>query len=442
MTTHPGHRCLALPLLLRLADLRLAGLLLTGLLLTGCGPHIPSLFEITTQAAEPPPQALQYDLDELPYREYWVGLILLGDKVGFSHLRLEATQDGGYLLESEAAMNFKVLGYEKKVHLLARDWVGPKLQLRRFQYEHHIDDSVLLQEGEVSDGQLRARIKNSAGTSELQETLAEPLYPGAAVNLYPLLQGLRPDAVYDYLVYDGQSLQITQVQQQVIAYESSDLFEGPAYKLRTTMGSDAVRTWIDEKGRPTLEISSHNLIIAGLESEQRARHYLTLGALSKKESLIDFSLVRGDRKLKNPRKMRHLELELSGLGELQLPGNTARQQCTHGPKPGQAVCRIHVQADASSPPLPSPPPILSATWLAHCVFPQTTPPSVTWPNRLTTINNTRQRPWSNGCRTTLTKKSLTATPPWTCWNAALVNARDIATFTPRWRAAWACRPVS
>ncbi len=336
----PGRRLLHLAAPHRTVSL----LLLLALGASGCGTRVLNPFAIPAQAISAPPQALRYSLAELPYREYWAGVVMLGDKVGFSHLRLEPTGDGGYLIESEAAMNFRLLGYGKSVHLRARDWVDRELRLRRFQYEYRTDDSIQSQEGEISGGQLHVRIQNSAGETALEQELhGVPVYPSAALNLYPLLQGLYPDASYDYQVYDGQRLTIARVRQHVKSYESSDLFEGDAYKMHTSLGGDTVRTWIDEQGRPALEISSHNLLIAGLESERRARRYLTQGALSKSEKLIDFSLVRSDRRLRQPRSLRYLELALSGLGELQLPASTTRQQCTPGPEPGQAVCRVRVE---------------------------------------------------------------------------------------------------
>ena len=124
---------------------------------------------------------------------------------------------------------------------------------------------------------------------------------------------MSPDARYVYDVYDGESQRMTTLTQHVENYESSDLYPGEAYKIKTSMHGQDVTTWINTGAEPLLEMSMNDIFIAELKSEEMARYYLTQAALNKEESLLNFSLIGTDQPLSLPRETNLLELELSGV---------------------------------------------------------------------------------------------------------------------------------
>jgi len=293
------------------------------------------------QAGPPPYPPPRYPLSEWPYKEYWTGIVFNGRKIGFSHLAIKPTKKGGELYEirAEAAFLLQFLGVSKKVILKSFDQVCEDLTLIRFSYEYSIDNHNLRLTGKVSEGCLEVFISTGYDTKRQIIKLEEKLYPTSAIALYPVLHGLKLGGKYAYVVYDGQTQQITRVTQKIVAYQKSELFPGNAYKMITTMHGQRTTTWIKNRGKPVLEIAMRGVLISSLESEKMARKYLLLAALNKQETLLDYSLVKAAKPIPNPRKVNFLRIALKGVSKTLAIPTDKRQQCH--PENGEIVCEIH-----------------------------------------------------------------------------------------------------
>jgi len=298
-------------------------LLTAFILLQGCAG-------IYFKKSEPPSEIIKFALHEWPYEEYWTGIVFNGSKIGFSHLRLAkgAKRPGTFLITSEASMHFRFLAIDKKVKLFSSDWVNPDLTINGFVYDYDMDGNQMKLYGVVRNNVLTVVIDSSAGQTTEQYPLVRPLYPTSVINLFPVFQGLEVDAQYAYDVYDGESQRMTTLTQQVQSYEASHLFDGEAFKIKTSMHSQDVTTWINTAAEPLLEMSMNGIFISGLESEDMARQYLTQAALNKEETLLNFSLINTDKPLDLPRQTNMLELELSGTSDMLGFPNDMRQQCS------------------------------------------------------------------------------------------------------------------
>jgi hypothetical protein len=274
-----------------------------------------------------PPTAPEYALTNLPFDEYWTAIVFNGEKIGFTHFKIESAGEGEFLIQSTAALNFHFLTVDKVVKLFSEDRVGPDLTLRKFRYDYNLDGNALALEGAVDDGHLDVTITTRAGTERQRIALDNGVFPASVINLYPVLNGLAPGLRYEFPVYDGESQRLARVTQEITGYETSDLFTGPAYKLRTRLHGNEVTTWINTRGEPVLEISMGGIFIAGLESGDWAERSLALAALNKNSSLLDFSKVAGDRPISAPRQTKLLEIALRGLDGYPLPAEPPRQIC-------------------------------------------------------------------------------------------------------------------
>lgn len=184
-------------------------------------------------AGTQPAQALRYSLAELPFSEYWTGIVFNGDKIGYARFNLRPAPAGRHEIVSEASFVLRFLGIEKKVHLRGRD-----------------------------------------------------------------------------VVNDGQLQKLATVEQRVEAYEKSRFFPGDAFKVTTTSHDQRTTTWIDALGRPVFELAMRGVMIAALEDEARARQYVALAAVNQRESLVEFSLIRPDRPLAQPRRVAYMKVVL------------------------------------------------------------------------------------------------------------------------------------
>ena len=276
-----------------------------------------------------PPAPRPRTLADWPYRELWTGVVFNGAKIGFTRLSLAPAADAAqrWDIESEAAIRLRFLGIDKRVNLRSRDRVRADLTLERFEYAYDLDGSQLEVRGE-SDGRiLRLQIRASGSGDDRQITLERPLYPQSGLTLLPVMDGLTTGRTSRFLVLQGETQEVVEAQQAIVAYERSPLFEGTAFKIETRLLGIDTTTWVAPDGRPLFELALHGTMISALETESQAKRYLVAASLNKDEALIDFSLLKASQ-LEAPRRVSRLEIELAGVPpELPVPSD-ALQTCT------------------------------------------------------------------------------------------------------------------
>lgn len=297
-------------------------------------------------AGAPPVPAPRYSLAELPQSEYWTGVVFNGAKVGFTHTRVTpATQKGLWDISSEAVIHFRFLGFDKRVQMRSRDTVDDTGKLVHFEYEYVLDESTQRVTGNVHDGRLSYQV--SGGTGEIreskEETLDEPLYPAGALDLLPVSSGLRVGSEMRWLVFNGETQGVAEALQRIEAYETSEVFDGAAFKVRTDMLGLRTTTWIDARGRPVFELGLNGVMISALEDERTAKNYLTVAALNKADALIDWSLIKAPLPLADPRRAEYLRIVLPGAARRRAPPSDGRQRC-HS-EAADVICEI----DATRP---------------------------------------------------------------------------------------------
>ena len=323
--------------------------------------------------AGPPPAApVQHLTANLPFQEYWTGIVFNGEKIGFSRFTIRrAPEPGQFEIDSEATFALRFLGIEKKVSLKARDTIAEDLTLIAFAYDYNIDGSDLGIAGKLEPGALVASVVTGGMPTPQRLPVEGPLYPSSVIALYPVVHGLALGRDYSYRVYNGEIQAIAEVTQAVTAYENSQVFSGNAFKVETTLAGQRVTTWIGLDGRPVFELALHGVMINALEDADSARRYLALASLNKKESLVGFSLVRLDKPIENPRTVSTLRIALSGIGTLPAPGPS--QQCER--LTGEIACEIRAAGAAESDAAP-PSDALRARYLEPSVSVQSHDPSI------------------------------------------------------------------
>ena len=287
-----------------------------------------------------PPEPLGIrGLDKLSWNELWAGIVFNGEKVGFSRLKIAPLPDEGlYRLESEAHLRIRFFGLSKTISMKSEDLVRADLQLVSLRHEMFLDGKTLRIEGRVRDGVLYAVRETGSEIKSEETTLREPLYPAAAINLYPVLNGLAVGLKHRYDVYDPQTQSVTAVSQTVAGFESSrSLGVEPSWKVVTSMLGQDVETWINRKGEAVFELGMKGVLITHRETENEARRFLTEASLNKKDLILDFSVVKTAKPLACPREATLLDISLAGIaGELpplQGPG----QEASQGPGDAAAV---------------------------------------------------------------------------------------------------------
>ncbi len=269
-------------------------------LLSGCAT------QYFRDAGAPPFPPPRYSLADLPQPEYWSGIVFNGAKVGFSHSRVaRAPENGLYELHGEAVIRFHFLGLEKNVQMRSLDTVDENAKLMRFAYHYVLDGTEQDLTGEVRDGRLRYQVITAKRSPEQNERrLDEPLYPATALDLLPVLQGLKVGSEFRWLVFNGETQGLDRALQRIETYETSDLFEGAAFKVQTDMLGLGSTTWIDRRGLPVFELGLNGVMISALEDERAAKNYLASAVLNKDDVIVSWSLVKTPFPLSDPRQAR------------------------------------------------------------------------------------------------------------------------------------------
>jgi len=286
-----------------------------------------------------PPQTSDW-----PWHEYWTGIIFNGDKIGFTHQQFVPEQER-FRISSEAALRLRFLMIDKQFAATTHDWVDAELQLQQFEYLYKIDKSRRLVKGEVRDNQLALEVTTQDQTDKKVLQFEGELVPMNAIYLYPVLHGLQVGKVYNYQVFDGESLAIHPVEQRIIAYQSSKLFDDKAFEVETEVLGLSTTTWLDATGLPQLEVSLRGTLFSALEPEEHAKEYLAQAALAKSDHLLIYSLISVANEIENPRSLTTMRVRLSGVPDTFGLINTSMQQC-HKDK-GAWVCQIQSDGKAT-----------------------------------------------------------------------------------------------
>jgi hypothetical protein len=291
-------------------------------------------------AGKPPIPPPQFELSDWPYEEYWTGIVFNGAKIGFSRFELSLSQSASEPVDirSEAVMRVNFLSFDKKINLKAHDQVAADLSLKYFNYEYDLDGNRLKLNGRLADGKLEVSVETKGQKHRQTIPVADKVYPTSIINLYPLMHGLKVGRAFTYMVYDGETQTVSPVEQRVLAFEQSDLYSGKAFKIKTRLHGHEVTTWMDSKGRPLLEMSLGGVIISALESKSTAMQYLAQAAVNKDDALLDFSLIKSDIPIQDPKQRKFMEVALTGInGHLSVPDDS-RQACRR--KGVEIICKI------------------------------------------------------------------------------------------------------
>ena len=320
-----------------------------------------------------PPPFTRHEVEKLPFSEYWTGIVFNGEKIGFTHFTIgkdAATEN--YEIRSEASILLRFLGIEKKIHLKSRDVVRSDLTMMDFAYEYNIDGSELRVTGRQAGDQLAATIVTGGKPHEQRLPVEGKVYPSSVIALYPAIHGLEIGRVHSYRVYNGEIQAVAEVTQSITGYEWSDLFLGNAFKVETAMASQRVTTWIGPDGKPVFELAMRGTMISFLEDSASATRYLALASLNKNESLVEYSLVRPDHPIDNPRAVSTLRVALYDTD--RLPPSDAWQRCVAVQK--EITCEMRRASGAREAGTEPPTDQLRARYLQPSLTVQSSDPSI------------------------------------------------------------------
>ncbi len=250
-----------------------------------------------------------------PLNEQWFGIYVDKDLVGFYQQKFIETKDG-YLIESSGNVRMKVMGFSKEATTREIYVVSPNLALRSFEVEHNLNGILSRITGKKYDSSLRIKMESKGKSSEKTfSKLSGEIYPGPVLNIYPLLRNASVGKNYKILTFDPEELKVKDVKISVTAHENAPNGT-PSVKLRNNLypfvNNDI---WVDYQGNTLWESVRDDLVVTKLEDSKSLGAFVSNVAISRKDLIYDFSLIRTEPPLKDLAKLKGLSVEISGWND-------------------------------------------------------------------------------------------------------------------------------
>jgi hypothetical protein len=245
-----------------------------------------------------------------PLSERWFGIYVNSERVGFYRQRIEKSGDG-YRMEGNGSVRMKVMSFSKEASMRETYQVTKGLALRSFDVEQTVNGSSSHVSGTVSGSAMHIKSEVSGKTTDKMLKFKGDVYPGPALNLYPLLRTVAAGSTYKIQAFDPEEVKIKEIQITVMGEEKSS--DGlAALKLRNNLypfvNNDI---WVDGQGNTIEESVREGLVTTKAEQPNALGSFISDWALAKKDLIYDFSLVRVQPPIKEPKKLTGLAIEIS-----------------------------------------------------------------------------------------------------------------------------------
>ncbi len=251
-------------------------------------------------------------LPKPPVGERWFGIFLGNERTGFAHQNV-AEKDGRFEITGEGSVKMVVMGFSREASSRERYLVGPDLSLRSFSVEQVIDGTPMGLTGEATPKGMKVVVESGGTRKEKILAAKGPVYPPPALNILPLVRGTAPGKRLQVQMLDVEAVKLKKVTVTVVGFET--LPDGTrALHLRNDLfplvDNDI---WVDTAGNTIRESVRDGLVETVAENEGRARQFIASAALSRRDLIFDFSLVRVDPPLVNAAALTRLVLEIDGV---------------------------------------------------------------------------------------------------------------------------------
>lgn len=275
-------------------------------------------------------------------------LILLNDEAtGFLHTNTIETVDG-YRITAESSVKITVLGFTRESSAKEAYEVNKDLTLRTLHVEQIIDKSPMTIDGSAV-GSDSWKIISIDATGRKEKTLKAKgaVFPPAAVNLYPLLKGFVTGKKYGVQILDPEEAKLKKVEVRAVAVEregNKDVLH-LANDMYPFVSNDV---WVDREGTTLRESVRDGLVVTKLENAEVVQAFISDAAVSRRDLILDFSMIRPTPPLNKPGEKKRLVVEFSGYPqEAPLPSGPGELAVRSGDKVTVTVERKTGQASAT-----------------------------------------------------------------------------------------------
>ena len=253
-------------------------------------------------------------ITEPPLGDRWFSIILNDERTGFAHHTIVKRTEG-YEISIDSSVKMTVLGFSREAAIRENYLVNSELALISFSVEQTLDGSSMRLAGKTVPDGISMTTEN-AGKNKTKILKAKgPVYPAAALNIYPLMKGFVPGKKFRLKVLDTEAQKIKEVVVTAVGIENIP-GSGETFRLRNDIYSLVDNDiWVDRQGNTIRESVRDGLVVTQAEDSKSARRFLAETALAKKDLVFDFSLVKASPPIRDPATLTRLAVELAGWPE-------------------------------------------------------------------------------------------------------------------------------
>lgn len=234
-----------------------------------------------------------------PLGEQWFGIFVDNELMGFSRMKISMAE-GGYRIEGYSSVRMQIMGFAREATHREVYSVGRSLTLKNFEIEQNLGGKRSVLSGKSVSSGLQVRREAEGKVSERTLKTRGEIFPGAVLNMLPLLRGGNAGRQYRVQTFDPEDVKIKDVRITLVG------------EKKTPDGIDAVHLqnnlypfvdndiWVDRSGKTLLESVRDGLVITRAETQEILAPFVSGIALSQKDLVYDFSMVRASPPLATP----------------------------------------------------------------------------------------------------------------------------------------------
>ena len=249
-----------------------------------------------------------------PTEERWFGILVDGEQVGFYRQTISPHPDGaGYRIEADGRVRMKVMGFSKESTTREIYHVTPAMALKSFEVTQTIDGVSSRLTGKAIDGGLRVKRESAGKHYERVLKAKGEVIPGPVLNMVPLMRDVTPGKIHRILTFDPEEVKLKEVK-VTVAGEEKQQDGSRAIKLNTNLYAFVnTEILVDMRGNTLLESVRDGLVITRMEAPEKVAAYVSSVAMSQKDLIFDFSMVRAAPAIRLPvAKLQGLVVEIDG----------------------------------------------------------------------------------------------------------------------------------
>jgi hypothetical protein len=269
------------------------------------------------------PKTLEISTDNLPRaKETWMNIFQSNRKIGFSHTRLSAENDG-YHLQETVLMRINTMGMVQNIRLKTRGRLKDDYSLADFDFSINSGRFSFRVDGSRSGDILTINSASAGSSRRMEIKLKNKPYLLAGITSAIAAVELKTGSQYAFDIFDPATMGQTPVIIEVIGKENISVVGGqtPATRVTLNFKGTSQTAWIDESGDVLKE---KGMLGIRLEKTTRPGALEGLGKVASAD-LTEVASIASNVKLADLDRLATLKFEITGIADKRIRLNGGRQ---------------------------------------------------------------------------------------------------------------------